>query len=357
MTLVQALLRATAFRTPLLRTLVPSVALAYGIQTAVAVPSIAGQTERFYDLSGSLTYLSCTALSLFLPYLRARSAGAITGGLAEYLSAPAPGQGLWWWRQAVLSAAVGMWATRCTSYSPPTLQTRRPERIANTDAVGSFLFKRITSDGTDSRFDNIRSSPAKFYAAFFAQAMWVSLCLLPVILTNSLPRSAFALSRLQNVTSSIPQAIAARPYWTDILGLAVFVFGLSFEVIADKQKSQWSEEKKEKKHSEEFLTRGLWSKSRHPNYFGEITLWTGIAMAAGGLLVRNSAQLGLGLGGLGGKVAVAGMCAASPAFVAFLLLKVSGIPLSENKYDKKFGDRRDYKAWKESTPMLVPKLW
>ncbi|KAF2243847.1 DUF1295-domain-containing protein [Trematosphaeria pertusa] len=335
MTLVQALLRATAFRTPLLRTLVPSVALAYGIQTAVAVPSIAGQTERFYDLSGSLTYLSCTALSLFLPYLRARSAGAITGGLAEYLSAPAPGQGLWWWRQAVLSAAVGMWATR----------------------LGSFLFKRITSDGTDSRFDNIRSSPAKFYAAFFAQAMWVSLCLLPVILTNSLPRSAFALSRLQNVTSSIPQAIAARPYWTDILGLAVFVFGLSFEVIADKQKSQWSEEKKEKKHSEEFLTRGLWSKSRHPNYFGEITLWTGIAMAAGGLLVRNSAQLGLGLGGLGGKVAVAGMCAASPAFVAFLLLKVSGIPLSENKYDKKFGDRRDYKAWKESTPMLVPKLW
>lgn len=112
MSFLQSFLHATTFRTPLLRTLVPSVALAYGIQTAVAVPSIVVQSERFYDLSGSLTYLSCTALSLTLPYLRAKSAGAITGGLAEYLSAPAPGQAGWWWRQAVLSAAAGVWATR-----------------------------------------------------------------------------------------------------------------------------------------------------------------------------------------------------------------------------------------------------
>jgi hypothetical protein len=112
MTLLQTLLRTTAYRSPLLRTLVPTVALAYGIQTAVAIPSIAYKTERFYDLSGSLTYLSCTALSLFLPYLRAKAAGNVGGGLAEYLSAPAPGQGYWFWRQVVLSAAVGIWATR-----------------------------------------------------------------------------------------------------------------------------------------------------------------------------------------------------------------------------------------------------
>ncbi|KAF2675711.1 DUF1295-domain-containing protein [Lentithecium fluviatile CBS 122367] len=336
MALLQILLRTTAFRNPLLRTLVPTVALAYGIQSAVAVPSIAAQTERFYDLSGSLTYLSCTAASLFLPYLRAKAAGAVTGGLREYLSAPAPGQGGWFWRQMVLSAAVGVWAIR----------------------LGSFLFKRITDDnGTDSRFDNIRTSPPTFLVAFFAQATWVSLCTLPVILINSLPRTAFAVTHLTNVTPSfIPQAIAAKPYWTDVLGLAIFLFGLTFEVVADRQKSQWSKEKREKKHSEEFLTKGLWSKSRHPNYFGEITLWSGIAVAAGGLLVRNSAQVGLGLGGLGGKVLVAGMCAASPAFVAFLLLKVSGIPLSETKYDKRYGEREDYKRWKENTPMLMPKF-
>ncbi|KAF2449662.1 DUF1295-domain-containing protein [Karstenula rhodostoma CBS 690.94] len=335
MPLLQSLLHATAFRTPLLRTLVPSVALAYGIQTAVAVPSIAAQTERFYDLSGSFTYLSCTALSFFMPYLRAKSTGAFAGGLSEYLSAPAPGQGLWWWRHAMLSAAVGIWATR----------------------LGSFLFKRITEDeGTDSRFDKIRTSPAKFYGAFFAQATWVSLCTLPVVLVNSLPRSAFALSRLANVTSHIPPVVSAKPYPVELIGLAIFVFGLTFEVIADRQKSQWSKEKKEKKHSEEFLTRGLWSKSRHPNYFGEISIWSGIAIAASGLLLRQPAQAGLGLSGASGKMLVAGMCAASPAFVAFLLLKVSGIPLSENKYDKKYGDRKDYQKWKKETPMLIPKF-
>ncbi|KAK1917355.1 hypothetical protein P3342_000068 [Pyrenophora teres f. teres] len=113
-----------------------------------------------------------------------------------------------------------------------------------------------------------------------------------------------------------------------------------------------------KKHSEEFLTHGLWSKSRHPNYFGEATLWSGIAIAAAGLLVRQPAQTALGLSGnLSGQMLVAGMCAASPAFVSFLLLKVSGVPLSENKYDKKYGDREDYQKWKRETPMFVPKIF
>lgn len=119
MTLLQTLLRATAFRNPLLRTLAPTLALAYGIQTAVAIPSIAAQTEKYYDLSGSLTYLSCVGASLALPYVRARAAGSAAGGLAEYLgkSAGAGEGGVWWWRQAVLSAAVGVWAVRCMWYS------------------------------------------------------------------------------------------------------------------------------------------------------------------------------------------------------------------------------------------------
>lgn len=213
--------------------------------------------------------------------------------------------------------------------------------------MGTYLFKRISSDGHDSRFDKIRTSPPKFYVAWFAQATWVSLCLLPVVLTNSLPKSAFGLF----------SGISAKPYLSDILGLSLFVFGLMFEVAADRQKSQWSQERKEKKHSEEFLTRGLWSKSRHPNYFGEATLWSGIALTAAGLLVRSPAQAGLGLSSFWGKVLVSGLCAASPAFVSFLLLKVSGVPMSETKYDRKFGDRKDYKAWKENTPMFFPKLF
>jgi steroid 5-alpha reductase family enzyme len=167
-------------------------------------------------------------------------------------------------------------------------------------AVGTFLFSRITSeDGRDSRFDEIRKSPPKFLGAFFAQATWVSLCLLPVLAVNSIP--ATTLSALPFLTL------------TDVIGVALFIGGLSFEATADKQKSQWMEEKKNKKHNEDFLTRGLWSKSRHPNYFGESTLWTGIATVAG---MGFSGSIGARLGAL----AMAGV---SPAFVTFLLLKVS----------------------------------
>ena len=211
--------------------------------------------------------------------------------------------------------------------------------------MGTYLFQRITADGKDSRFDDIRQSPPKFLGAFFAQATWVSLCLMPVLAVNSVPASVFA---------SLPASVAV----TDVLGLLLFTGGLSFEIAADRQKDKWVQEKKQKKHSEEFLTRGLWSKSRHPNYFGESTLWTGIAILAGGVLVRNPGQVGMGLAGAGlkGKILAGTMAGISPAFVTFLLLKVSGVPLSESKYDKRYGDRKDYKEWKENTPMFVPKF-
>lgn len=121
----QSLLQATNFRSPFLRTLLPTIGLAYTIQAAAAIPSIGLQTERFYDLSGSLTYLSCTALSLYLPALRARAATVAAGGTAASVPWPSlmasamKGEGGnmgvlgWNWRQVVLSAAVGMWALRC----------------------------------------------------------------------------------------------------------------------------------------------------------------------------------------------------------------------------------------------------
>ena len=141
---------------------------------------------------------------------------------------------------------------------------------------------------------------------------------------NSIPATAFA---------ALPAAITL----TDVIGLALYVGGISFETIADSQKSKWSQEKKEKKHSEEFLTRGLWSKSRHPNYFGESTLWTGIATVAGGVLVSGAGQHAMGLGGgIAGRLAAMSIVAISPAFVTFLLLKVSGIPLSESKVYEPF---------------------
>ncbi|TGO12337.1 hypothetical protein BTUL_0090g00280 [Botrytis tulipae] len=306
MTLTQALLHLTNFRSPFLRTLVPAVGAAYLLQAAVAIPSIAAQSERFYDLSGSLTYLSVTALSLYLPTVRARVAAGVLGKgkggvewpkLLEAFTGMGGANALNW-RQVVLSAAVGIWATR----------------------LGSYLFKRIMEDGHDSRFDEIKKSPTKFFGAFFAQATWVSLCCLPVIALNSIPHP---------LLSTLPTLML-----TDIIGLLLFAGGLSFEIVADRQKSAWVAAKKRKEHDEDFLTSGLWSKSRHPNYFGEATLWTGIAVLSAGVLTGRVGQLGMGTSGVWGKALGVGIAG----------------------YDKKYGHRKDYKEWKENTPMFIPKF-
>lgn len=84
-------------------------------------------------------------------------------------------------------------------------------------------------------------------------AVWVSLCIMPVLALNSIPRTTLATLPVLGVT--------------DVIGLALFVGGLSFEVTADRQKNAWVQAKKNKEHDEDFLTHGLWSKSRHPNYF------------------------------------------------------------------------------------------
>lgn len=97
-------------------------------------------------------------------------------------------------------------------------------------------------------------------------------------------------------------------------------------------------------------------RSQYPNYFGEITLWTGIATFAAEAVVTRPVQIGLGLPGLTGKLFAASLFV-SPAFVTFLLLQVTGVPLSEKKYDKKYGHRKDYQEWKRNTPRFFPKLF
>lgn len=143
-----------------------------------------------------------------------------------------------------------------------------------------------------------------------AQATWVSLCLMPVLAINSIPASVFA-------------ALPALGL-TDVLGIMMWVGGITFEATADRQKSKWVQEKKEKKHDEGFLTHGLWGKSRHPNYFGESTLWTGIATTSAGILASKVGLAGIGLStGAVGTLSALGMTFVSPAFVTFLFFYVS----------------------------------
>ncbi|KAF2460584.1 hypothetical protein BDY21DRAFT_406415 [Lineolata rhizophorae] len=305
-------------KTPLLRTLVPCVGLAYAIQAGSALPSIAFRTERFFDTSAFLTYLSCTGLSLYLPAaLDARAAGAAAPSLLGALAAPSSLN----WRRAAVSAAAAAWSVR----------------------LGGYLLARITADGgRDARFDDIRGRPGKFAGAFAAQGTWVAVTLLPVLAVNAVPAGAAPAGLLL----------------TDVAGAAMWAVGFGVEALADGQKSRWKRDKEEKRHAEEFITSGLWGRSRHPNYFGEILLWTGVATWAGGLVVRDTVLKGLGLSlGLGSRLSMLGLVFASPALVTLLLTKATGIPIIENKYDKKYGHRADYQAWKENTPVLVPKLF
>jgi steroid 5-alpha reductase family enzyme len=175
--------------------------------------------------------------------------------------------------------------------------------------VGSYLFVRIMKDGSDSRFDDIKKSKPSLIGAFMIQAAWVSLCLFPVMAINAIPSASLAL---------LPKLML-----TDLFGFALYAGGLGFEVVADRQKTKWVEDKKKKLHDEQFITSGLWAKSRHPNYFGESTLWTGIAIASAGVLMSNPAQAAIGLSSMGlGKAVGALMAGVSPAFITFLLLKV-----------------------------------
>lgn len=94
--------------------------------------------------------------------------------------------------------------------------------------------------------------------------------------------------------------------------------------------------------------------SRFPNYFGECALWTGLATASAGVLVLPGVRQAVGLSSVAGALALTYV---SPAFTTLLVTQVSGIPLSENKYDKRYGDRKDYQEWKKNTPKFFPKLF
>lgn len=121
-----------------------------------------------------------------------------------------------------------------------------------------------------------------------------------------------------------------------LIGIAVYVIGMTIEIVADLQKSAF---RADPANRHEFIHTGLWSRSRHPNYVGEIVLWVGVFIAAAPVLEGWQ------------WIAVL-----SPLFVILLLTRVSGIPLLEARADKKWGDREDYAQYRDRTPALIPRL-
>jgi steroid 5-alpha reductase family enzyme len=115
--------------------------------------------------------------------------------------------------------------------------------------------------------------------------------------------------------------------------LGLFIFGFVTEVIADKQKTAF---RSIPENRDKFITTGLWAKSRHPNFFGEIILWTGIAV------MSFSSLTGLQY-----------LTLISPVFTYLLLVYVSGVRMLEARADKKWGDNEEYIKYKTETPVLM----
>lgn len=182
--------------------------------------------------------------------------------------------------------------------------------------LGSFLFLRIRAAGSDGRFDAIKRDPARFLVVWTMQALWVVM------------------------TAGAALAVIAGPQrpgpdvWL-VLGGLVWVVGMALEVVADAQKSAF---RRNPANRDRFITSGLWGWSQHPNYFGEIVLWAGIALIAVPVL-----------SGWGWLVLV------SPLFVWLLLTRISGIPLLVARAEARWGNDPAFRAYRAATPLLVPR--
>ena len=245
-----------------------AVALTFIIQWIVFIPSFLNKTEHFFDLTGSLTFISVVLITLML--------------IPEIYV-----------RDIVIALLVVIWATR----------------------LGSFLFIRVKKDGGDGRFTIMKTKFWWFLMTWNIQGMWVFL---------SLAAGLAAMTSAEKVEADIFL----------IVGLVVWVLGFSIEVISDGQKSKFRSKMENK---DKFVTSGIWSWSRHPNYFGEILLWCGITIIA--LPVLQGWQF---------------ITLISPIFIIILLTQISGVRLLELRGKKKWGENEEYQKYLRNTSVLIP---
>ncbi len=244
---------------------------AFGIQWLAFIPARVLQSERFYDLTGSITYIAVTLVAISV---------ATTPSGAQWL----------------IAIMIFLWAGR----------------------LGSFLFRRIHAAGGDQRFDHIKVSSSRFFVAWTLQGAWV-------VMTSCAALTAIL---------SAEQPPVGAIY---VIGAVMWTTGFAIEVIADRQKSRFREDPG---NEDQFISAGLWARSRHPNYFGEILLWAGIAVMAIPYLSGTQWVVLL-----------------SPLFVYALLTRLSGIPTLARRGQQLWGDDPSYQAYLANTPRLLPRLF
>ncbi|KAJ3016356.1 hypothetical protein HKX48_004075 [Thoreauomyces humboldtii] len=202
--------------TPVGNSLVTSLYIDFGIQMLAFAISAPLRTERFYDLSGALTFITCTLVALLW-----RRDGEVVSGLAA--------------RQIILACLVMVWSSR----------------------LGFFLARRV-SKTEDKRFEKYKQNPITFFPVWVMQAIWVFMTCWPAWIV------------IGNPSSSQPSI-----YISDGFGIAIWVYGFALEVTADAQKSAYKNE-----HPSDFVRTGVWRWSRYANYNGEISLWIGAFILA-----------------------------------------------------------------------------
>jgi steroid 5-alpha reductase family enzyme len=232
------------------------------------IPAYLFQTEHYFDLIGSISYVATVALAF-----------ALTPSFGT--------------RGLVVATLICVWAVR----------------------LGSFLFIRVKKAGQDRRFTQIKTKFFRFLLTWTLGGTWVFITM------------AAGLAAMTSQSQSPVDAFL-------VVGATLWVIGFGIEVVADQQKTAF---RKDPANAEKFISSGLWSISRHPNYFGEIILWIGIAVIA--LPVLEGWQW---------------VTLVSPVFVSFLLLKVSGVPMLENNAESRWGNDPEFRQYKAKTPTLIP---
>jgi steroid 5-alpha reductase family enzyme len=178
------------------------------------------------------------------------------------------------------------------------------------------IFRRNHEKGEDPRYGAMR---ARHGRAFWWRSLFTVFWLQAAILWF------VSLPLLMAVRASRPTQLTA----VDVLGVVIFAIGFGFEVVGDHQLARF---KSKPSNRGRVLDRGLWRYTRHPNYFGDATLWWGLYAIA-------AAVPGGWLTGL------------SPALMTFLLVRVSGVRLLEHGLN---ASKPGYRAYIARTPPFFP---
>lgn len=250
-----------------------------------------------------LTSLACLAFAslmfftfvfLLATYLRNNGIVDIAWGLSFTLVAwLSLGYGEFGWRQILLTLLVTAWGLR----------------------LAIHIFLRNWGKAEDFRYQNWRKEWGRwwvirsFFQIYLLQWALMLVVATPIFLTNLTPTSALG------------------PL--DYLGVLIWLVGFFFEAVGDYQLTKF---KSKPANKGKLMTQGLWAWTRHPNYFGEATLWWGVALLAFAQTNNLLAFVG-------------------PVVIDFLLLKVSGIPLLEKKYQ----GRKDWEKYARQTPAFFPR--